>query len=192
MNIITELRKLTSEELDKFDLSHLEKLGFRMQNNLLYPPGDSPFKLYAYLSKLFDGGIILDVGTEYGNSALALSHNENNTVISYNIVEEGASGIDKKNIVWKIMDFRDDESIDYDAVRMICIDVDPHDGSQEIEMFKFLQEKEWEGILIFDDIHVNGKMDDFWNSIEPIDLTEDVKYDITHIGHSSGTGIILM
>lgn len=192
MNYITDLRKLTKEELDKFDLSNLEKLGFRMQNNLLYPPGDSPFKLYAYLSTLFNDGIILDVGTEYGNSALALSYNENNTIMSYNILEEGASGIIRENIIWKIMDFREDESIDYEAVKMICIDVDPHDGRQEIEMFKFLQDKGWEGILIFDDIHVNDKMNSFWDSIEPIDSTEDIKYDITHIGHSSGTGIILM
>lgn len=192
MNCINKLRKLTSEKLDKFDLSHLEKLGFKMQNNLLYPPGDSPFKLYAYLSTLFDGAIILDVGTEYGNSALALSYNQNNTVVSYNILEQGASNINRENIVWKIMDFREDESIDYDSVKMICIDVDPHDGNQEIEMFKFLQDKKWEGILIFDDIHVNDKMNSFWDSIEPIDSTEDVKYDITHIGHSSGTGIILM
>lgn len=192
MNDLTKLRELTKKELDKFDLSHLENLGFMMQNNLLYPPGDSPFKLYAYLSTLFDDGIILDVGTEYGNSALALSYNEKNTILSYNILDEGASRINRKNIFWKIMDFREDKFIDYDSVKLICIDVDPHDGRQEIEMFKFLQDKNWKGILVFDDIHVNEKMNTFWESIVPIDLDEDVKYDITHVGHSSGTGIILM
>jgi predicted O-methyltransferase YrrM len=189
MDIFKHLTTISEKDIKDIDLSDLEKLGFKMQNNLLYPPGDSPFKLYAYISTLFNNGIILDVGTEYGNSALALSYNLKNKIISYNIIEQGASNIDKKNISWKIVDFREDDSIEYDNVKVICIDVDPHDGQQEVEMVKFLKDKKWSGILIFDDIHVNQKMEDFWNSL---DFSEDIKYDITHIGHSSGTGIVLM
>ena len=186
--MIDHLKSLTNEFIDSFDLSHLEKLGFRMQNNLLYPPGDSPFKLYAYLSTLFNNKIILDVGTEYGNSALSFSYNESNKVISYNIIEQGASSISKENITWKVMDFRNDDTIDYDNVEVICIDVDPHDGKQEVEMIQFLKDKKWSGILLLDDIHKDHQMDNFWNSL---DFSEDVKYDITSIGHSSGTGVIL-
>ena len=186
--MIDHLKSLTNEFIDSFDLSHLEKLGFRMQNNLLYPPGDSPFKLYAYLSTLFNKKIILDVGTEYGNSALSFSYNESNKVISYNIIEQGASRINKENITWKVMDFRNDDTIDYDNVEVICIDVDPHDGKQEVEMIQFLKDKKWSGILLLDDIHKDHQMDNFWNSL---DFSEDVKYDITPIGHSSGTGVIL-
>jgi len=160
-----------------------------MQNNLLYPPGNSPFKLYSYLSTLFDNKIILDIGTQYGNSALAFSYNEKNSVISYNIIDEGASVIKRDNITWKVMDFRNDETIDYDMVQVICIDVDPHDGKQEVEMIKFLKEKKWSGILLLDDIHKNTEMDNFWDSL---DFPKSAKKDITHLGHSSGTGLIFM
>lgn len=187
--MIDHLKSLTNEFIDSFDLSHLEKLGFIMQNNLLYPPGNSPFKLYAYLSTLFNDKIILDIGTEYGNSALSFSYNESNKVISYNIIEQGASNINKENITWKVMDFRNDNTIDYDNVEIICIDVDPHDGKQEVEMIQFLKDKKWSGILLLDDIHKDDQMDNFWNSL---DFSEEVKYDISHIGHSSGTGVILL
>jgi hypothetical protein len=184
-----KITKAKQSYLNDFDLSDLEKIGFKMQNNLLYPPGDSPFKLYAFISTLFDGKTILDVGTQYGNSALSFSYNENNQVISYNIIDEGASVIDRENITWKVMDFRNDDSIDYDNVEVICIDVDPHDGRQEVQMIDFLEKKKWSGILLLDDIHKNAEMENFWNSIN---YGEDVKYDVTHIGHSSGTGLIVM
>lgn len=186
--MINELKSLTNEFIDSFDLSHLEKLSINMQDNFLFPPGNSPFKLYAYLSTLFNNKIILDIGTEYGNSALSFSYNESNRVISYNIIEQGASSISKENITWKVMDFRNDDTIDYDNVEVICIDVDPHDGKQEVEMIQFLKDKKWSGILLLDDIHKDHQMDNFWNSL---DFSEDVKYDITSIGHSSGTGVIL-
>ena len=186
--MIDHLKSLTNEFIDSFDLSHLEKLSINMQDNFLFPSGNSPFKLYAYLSTLFNNKIILDVGTEYGNSALSFSYNESNKVISYNIIEQGASSISKENITWKVMDFRNDDTIDYDNVEVICIDVDPHDGKQEVEMIQFLKDKKWSGILLLDDIHKDHQMDNFWNSL---DFSEDVKYDITPIGHSSGTGVIL-
>jgi hypothetical protein len=185
---VNELKKITNDRIDKFDLSHLEKLSFRFQDCFSMPSGNSPFKLYSYLSTLFNNKTILDVGTEFGNSALSFSYNESNTVISYNIIEEGASNIIRDNIIWKVMDFRNDNSIDYSKVEVICIDVDPHDGRQEVEMLKFLKEKKWSGTLLLDDIHNNKEMDNFWNSL---DFPENKKYDITHIGHCSGTGLIL-
>ena len=157
--MINELKSLTNEVIDSFDLSHLEKLSINMQDNFTFPPGNSPFKLYAYLSTLFNNKIILDVGTEYGNSALSFSYNENNKVITYNIIEQGASNISKENITCKVMDFRNDNTIDYDNVEVICIDVDPHDGKQEVEMIHFLKDKKWSGILLLDDIHKDHQMD---------------------------------
>ena len=37
--------------------------------------------------------------------------NPSNKVVSYNIVEEGASNISKDNITWKVMDFRKDPDL---------------------------------------------------------------------------------
>ena len=60
----------------------------------------------------------------------ALSYNDKNKVISYDLVEKGASsGISKDNVEFKIQDFREDDTLDYDNISIIMIDVDPHDGT---------------------------------------------------------------
>jgi predicted O-methyltransferase YrrM len=143
---------------------------------------------------LVNNKIILDVGTRDGLSALAFSYNLNNKVISYDLVEQGASNIKKENVEFKIMDFRSDKSLNYKDIAVIMIDVDPHDGIQEKEMFKFLKDKNWSGLLILDDILNNWpiaipganpqEMNNWWNSIE------EEKYDVSHVGHYSGTGIV--
>ena len=57
------------------------------------------------------------------------------------------------------MDFRKDESIEWDKVKMIVIDTD-HTGDQESEFMKFLIAKDWKGIMCFDDIKLksNGQI----------------------------------
>ena len=153
-----------------------------------------PYKFYAYVSTLIDNKIILDIGTRDGLSALAFSYNKNNKVISYDLVEQGASSIKKDNLEFKIMDFRNDESLDYKDIAIIMIDVDPHDGIKEIEMMNYLKNKGWKGLLILDDILDNwsaalaganpAAMNKLWNEVE----TE--KYDFSNFAHFSGTGLI--
>jgi len=176
---------LDKEQIDKIDLSYAKKLSVKNGLNFDREAGEEAYKLYAFLSTTFDNGVILDVGSRFGNSALSLSYNETNQVISYNIVEEGASDISKDNITWKLMDFREDDTIDYDQVKMILIDVDPHDGKQEPEMIQYLREKKWQGILLLDDIHKSGEMKSFWNT-----FNEESKVDVTAVGHQSGTGLV--
>jgi cyclopropane fatty-acyl-phospholipid synthase-like methyltransferase len=147
--------------------------------------GQSEYKLYAHLSTLFQGTTILDVGSRTGGSALALSYNEENQVISYDLREQGASTIKKNNITWKIQDFRDDDTLDYDNISIIMIDVDPHDGTQEEEMFEFLDKKRWKGLVLLDDIGPQWpEIEDFWNRIT------FPKLDVSDVGHMSGTGAV--
>lgn len=147
---------------------------------------NDPYSLYAYISTLFKNKTILDVGSRYGLSALALSYNETNRIISYDLINTIQFDIQKDNIEFKVMDFRNDESLDFNKIPVIMIDVDPHDGVQERAMYSFLHEKQWKGILLLDDIsdvwwpHINK----WWNEIEY------EKYDLTHIGHFSGTGLV--
>lgn len=67
-------------------------------------------------------------------------------------MEQGASKIQKDNITFKIQDFREDDTLDWKRISIIMIDVDPHDGVQEVEMMEFLKEKGWSGIMLLDDI----------------------------------------
>jgi hypothetical protein len=74
------------------------------------------------------------------------------------------------------------------------IDVDPHDGVQEREMYDFLKNKNWSGLLILDDILDNWsvripgakpqEMRKWWDEIQ------EEKYDVSDVAHSSGTGLV--
>lgn len=151
-----------------------------------FDTGPQPYKLYAYLSTFFNDTTILDIGTEWGNSALSLAYNDNNHVISYDIEDKGAGEIKKDNITFKVMDFMQDETIPWENVSIIVIDVDPHDAIQEPVMLQFLYDKGWSGVLIFDDI--GDMFQDMKHWFASID---EEKWELDHyIGHYSGTGLI--
>ena len=79
MNII-----LDNKELDNFVMKNCEYLVTDTYYNL--KSGKQEYRLYSYLTTFFNNTIILDLGTSHGTSAVALSHNINNNVISYDIV----------------------------------------------------------------------------------------------------------
>jgi hypothetical protein len=175
--------KILKEDVRNFDNNFLAEMS--LNRNDWSSAVTSEYKLYSYLSTFFNDSIILDIGTRTGGSALALSYNPNNQIISYDLVEQGASSIKKDNITWKIQNFMEDDSIDWSKVSIIMIDVDPHDGSQERVMMDWLREKDWKGILIHDDI---GPL---WPDIQLMwDEIPEQKFDVTDIAHMSGTGIV--
>lgn len=174
---------IVKNDVKSLDINDLKQIS--LNPNDWQDAGISEYRLYAYLSNIFNNKVILDIGTRTGGSALALSHNIKNKVISYDLVEQGASSIKRENIEWKIQNFMEDETIPWNKVSIIMIDVDPHDGSQEREMMSWLREKNWKGILIHDDIGPDWPdIQTMWNEIN------DEKYDLTDIGHISGTGIV--
>jgi hypothetical protein len=175
--------EIVKNQVKELDVSHLRDMSLNI--NDWQPAGHSEYKFYAYLSTFFHKTTILDIGTRTGGSALSLSYNPTNEVVSYDLVEQGASSIKKPNITWKIMDFMTDETIDLDNVSIVMIDVDPHDGSQERVMMDWLREKNWKGILIHDDIGPD------WPDIQLMwDEIPEEKFDVTEIAHFSGTGLV--
>jgi len=178
------------DKINSIDCSYAIEYGSQNKQNLHLHVfnencGKEPYKLYTFLSKQFNDSIILDIGSCFGNSAIALAYNPTNQVISYDLQDLGASAINKKNIVWKIMNFMQDKTIDYTKVSLIFIDVDPHDGKQEPIMIQYLKNIGWSGFILFDDIYINPEMEKLWNS-----FYEEQRYDLTHLGHWSGTGLI--
>ena len=188
----------------RIDLRKVSPFSVRMVDNFELGPGDSPYQLYAFLSTLFDDKIILDIGSQCGNSALSLSYNESNHVRSYEIdsghpsIQFCQHTISRDNITWKNYDFREDESrdgvcqIDYDKVAIILIDIDPHGmkvagKEEELRMIEHVLEKGWSGVIILDDIYKGCQKQDFWNELSIPGWT---KIDVTELGHSSGTGIL--
>ena len=176
--------KLDKDAIKSLDISDLAKQSLNANDWLT--AGQSEYRLYAWLSTQFNNTTILDVGTRTGGSALALSYNETNKVMSYDLQEQGASsGINKDNIQFNIKDFRDDETLDFDNISIIMLDVDPHDGVQEEEMFEWLEDKGWKGLVLLDDIGPQWpEIEDFWNRITY------PKINVTEVGHMSGTGFV--
>ena len=101
--------KLDKDAIKSLDISHLAKQS--LNENDWLTAGQSEYRLYAWLSTQFNNTTILDVGTRTGGSALALSYNETNKVMSYDLQEQGASsGISKSNVQFNIKDFREDDT----------------------------------------------------------------------------------
>lgn len=194
MNIL-----LNNKQLDNFEMKNIEYLVTPTYYNL--KSGIQEYRLYSYISTLYNNITILDLGTSHGTSALALSHNINNKVITYDIVDcinnEKHIIYSKPNIEFRIKNVLDDLNEEYlldNAVKVVMIDID-HYGGMEKKIMDRLYELNYSGIILLDDIfyhpdnEINKCMNDLWNSIEYNNIQ---KINITKYAHWSGTGIILM
>jgi hypothetical protein len=154
-------------------------------------PGEEHYILLSRFSALFDHQTILDVGTYKGLSALALSYNKLSTVISHDIkhnviVDNMPENIELRICSDKTRIFNFD---DFSKVKLILLDIDPHDGIQEQKYLDMLLSVRYNGYVLLDDIHLHSVMENFWNSIEVGGgITE--KRDLTNVGHWSGTGLL--
>ncbi len=180
-----DFNKITNNELDNLDMSVLSKLinSVEYQGYYLAPSGSEHYRLLTYIS-LYNNGInLLDIGTYKGSSALALSTNKMNKVYSFNIVNNYDLN-DENGIVFKIGYINTNESIDLVlSCPYILLDT-MHDGWFENIFYQYLIDINYKGCLILDDIKLNQEMVMFWNSIN------NEKYDVSHLGHATGTGII--
>jgi predicted O-methyltransferase YrrM len=195
------LKLPTNAELDAIDMSHIVSQ-FNDNPEIRLLSALSGVEHYRFLTWLTNRNkeddpmmSIADIGTFRGYSALCLASNPKNEVNSYDI---DLSKLDIKGYEFGTPDFsykgvqfyQADNQNTFDGT--ICnadiIFVDAwHHGEVEKKIYDYLLKKNWQGLLIFDDIdHDNFPgMREFWNSIE-----HPGKVNITHIGHHSGTGLI--
>lgn len=189
MNIV-----ITNTILDNFNLKNQDYLVSKDFYEL--KSGRQEYRLYSYLTTFFNNTTILDIGTCDGRSAVSLSHNETNTVISYDIIDvinnHQHKIYTKPNIVFKIKNVLEDLTADLlSKCKIIMIDID-HYETIEKQIIDRLYELNFSGIILLDDItnhpdqQINICMNRLWNNIQ------HKKYDVTRYGHWSGTGIILM
>jgi len=180
--------KLNIEELNNLDLSNSLKYANGSSDiDYLAPAGRAHYRLLTHISNTFNNKKIIDIGTHYGWSALSLSSNKTNKVLTYDLENFlkniSPSILEIKNITFRQKNILEDKE-ELKNTDIIFLDVDPHDGIQEKIIYNFLIENNFNGILILDDIKLNTRMIEFWDSI-----THD-KEDITEYGHYSGTGLV--
>lgn len=141
------------------------------------------YRLLAHLSTLCNDQVIFDVGTLKGYSALALSYNRANKVISYDIEDHKELDYPEElnNIEYHIGNVLEDPRLL--SAPMILLDTF-HDGTFEAEFYQHLKTHNYKGLLVLDDIHLNEPMRRFWQGIR------EPKEDVTDLGHWSGTGLV--
>ena len=171
------------DDIKKIDLTHLKN--YATNTHWLFQNKGEHYKLLAFLSSKLKNETIFDIGTYEGNSALALALGENK-VVSYDIINCRTIKSKPNNIEFVIGDFRNDSKIL--SSPLILIDVDPHDGIKEKEFHEFFISNNYKGVVLWDDIYFNDAMRNWWNSIKDDSV---VKFDLSSIGHHSGTGMIV-
>jgi hypothetical protein len=190
MEVLNEIINISNSHLDQLDTKYIDQysnvlINYDLQHDPYYfhlNSGKEHYRLLAYVSTLYNNQVIFDVGTNKCMSALALSYNKSNKIKTYDIIKLLPENPAVDNIEYILGDSTKDS--DLMNCPLIFLDVD-HDGIYEDIFYDHLKSINWKGILILDDIHLNDEMRNFWNRIE------EKKYDITNIGHWSGTGLVV-
>lgn len=152
--------------------------------------GEEFYRLLSFLANAMPkGSKLVDIGTYCGLSANALSTNREITVTTYDIYDHITDNPDANtirkvaNIEYLLKDCLEDGPA-LALAKVVVLDVDPHDGAMEAEIFSMLRSVGFRGVVVLDDIKLNGKMKEFWEGIP------ERKLDVTSYGHWSGTGIV--
>lgn len=185
--------RITNDELSTISLKPRLESIFKNysieQKEIFGPPGKEFYTFMAYLASLHPGSTIIDIGTHWGAASLAMSISEA-TIYSFD-VKRKVFLRDLPNVNYELADLWDEtvfshwESTIMNSA-IIFIDVEPHNGIAEYEMYKRLKEKGYKGLIVFDDIwYFKGMRDNLWGKIP-----SEEKVDVTAIAHWSGTGVV--
>ena len=185
-------KNITKGVLDSLDYSVFNSYIDTSDNEFYGKVGKEHYRLLSYLSTKFDNSVIFDIGTHRGSSALALSYNSKNTIYTFDIVDKVSNvSIKEKENIRFIYDnlFEEDGRKRWKDMLLkapfIFLDVDPHNGTMEIEFYTYLNEIGYQGFVVCDDIWYFKEMrNNFWYK-----LPYENRYDLTDVGHWSGTGV---
>jgi predicted O-methyltransferase YrrM len=178
--------------VDAIDLTPYVHLITRNDHKPIFlaPAGENHYKLLAYIATQINDELIIELGTHEGTSSTALAINKSNKIVTFDVknmytVAEQPSNVERK--IGNIFNLGMQDMLLQSA--LIFLDT-AHRGDFEWEVYSFLKENNYKGILVLDDIHWNKPMKEFWNKIDTL------KYDITNLGHGicpdgiAGTGIV--
>jgi hypothetical protein len=186
--ILNKILEIKNEELDKIDLKHNDIILSKLKTFAYYfhsPSGRDHYRLLSQISKFYDDELLFDVGSNNGCSALALSENTSNKIKSYDInFHDGVQYVIKDNIEFFLKNVLEETDFPNNC-RFIMLDTD-HDGKFEKIFYDYLVENNYKGLLFLDDIRLNNEMRNFWGNI-----IKEEKYDLTSIGHNTGSGIVI-
>jgi predicted O-methyltransferase YrrM len=188
---------LNKHEVNQIDLTHLAHFlqwNPTYQQYFLQDAGKEPYKLIAFLSKTI-GGMVVDMGTLYGSSALALSYNEQTQVMTLDTKRQIPDAQDlvtpvKRPNVRMIVASCQTVLPHAAKANLVLLDIDAHLTTEIKKVIHELAYYNFKGILVLDNIHLNDDMKSLW-----VDVGKELKncktIDATMLGHHTGTGIIV-
>ena len=202
MTLTLDFRRDTILNLTS-DLLHSDPR-FIQFNDIRKAPGQEHYFFLAALGLQLKNKKIIELGTHTGDSSYILAYanrafNNNNTITTFDIQLKDRVLLDYTNVKYEIKDLFDNSVREQNrdfilSSDLIFIDIDPHEGILEYDMYLWLKSNEYKGIIIFDDIHLGvghmgskseSSMQQFWDKVEEKD-----KIDLTSVGHWSGTGLV--
>lgn len=181
--------RLTKDGLKEIDLERFRPLAESAQ----FFNDNEHYRLLAWMSmQLGPEASIIDIGTNYGDSALALSYG-GGRVDSFDIEDRASRRPKASNVNYYLEDLCDPgvrERWRWKQTllesQLILIDIDPHEGTRELELVRWLQANDYRGLIVLDDIwYFKPMRDNLWYRIEA-----QFRKDATRFGHWSGTGIL--
>jgi len=180
--ILEKVLNVKNETLNLLDTKYANM--YNLHHDIRYfhlPSGTEHYRLLMYISSLLDHKLIYDIGTYRCLSSIALSYTYKNKIKSFDVARALPMNPIIPNVSYYIQDVTTDPELINSNLAFLDV---YHDGIFEDKFYAHLHEIGWKGLLILDDIHLNDPMKRFWSEI-----SED-KYDITSIGHWSGTGLV--
>ena len=182
-------------EVRKTDLNYLKHLISRkdLKRHLAARAGVEHYRLLAYLSANLTGKIV-ELGTHHGTGSLALCHNPEVQVETWDLIDKYSAKQTPNNLNRRIGDVLQLNPDTLLNASMIFLDTN-HDGVFESQVLEYLRSKEFQGLILLDDIFFNDAMEMLWTTIK------EEKFDLTEIGHGrrwqrgtprgiSGTGLV--
>jgi hypothetical protein len=187
--------RLTQADIDSVDLERLRPYVASPEE---FFGKREHYKLLAHLTTLLPpGATVVDIGTHRGDSALSLSYSRH-LVDTFDVVDKTSSRGNDWNTyksafhlsahIGDLFDLKTREAHRKTLLDslLIVVDIDPHEGTRELELVEWLRDHDYGGIIVLDDIWYFKQMrDNLWSRIE-----SRFKTDATSLGHWSGTGIV--
>ena len=189
----TDIESISAIEYDRFLPFFQNGIPTETINEFHAKPGKEHFRLLAYLSSLFRDSTIINIHTNGGYEALALSYESTNTVLSFGSMDRITNSAirTRENIRFHTDDLtnpvvREQWRESFLQSAFIFVDIEPHDGEIEYGLYRYLSDIGYTGFVVYDDIwYFKSMRNNLWYKIP-----ESQRYDLTEVGHWSGCGIV--
>ncbi len=188
------LANLTNDVLNRpYIDSMIQYVDSSETSEFLKPSGRQHYRLLGHISSILNDGIISDIGTNKGSSAVAFATNSRNNVHSFDVQNNRTCSEIPINCKFHLHNLLENDEYHQILInsQIVLIDVNNanwvHDGILEQQFHDLLQRIGFTGVAIYDDINLTDGTRNFWKGITC------EKTDITNLGHgdwNAGTGVV--